>query len=446
MEREPKLVGLFGLFGIGNSGNDGSLESMVRFLRRAAPQEGLLCICGDPAVVEKAFGLDAVSIYNMPRRWIGGRAGVVLQKAAGRATLWLHAWRHLRRLKVLIVPGMGVLDDFAVSPLGWPHDILSWCVLGRLMGVKVIFVSIGAGPIRHPLSRWFMKAAARAAHYRSYRDTVSKAFMESIGFDARQDAIYPDIAFALPPPASTRPQGGESWPLTIGVGVMAYHGWHNDRTRGAAIYAAYLQKMTSFLVWLLDQGHGVRLLMGDDADRRAIDDLLRAIRSRRTDLAEDAIVFAPAYTLHDVMQQMADSDLVVATRYHNIVCALRMDKPTISIGYADKNDALLAQMGLSDFCQHIERLDVHLLEMQTTRLMSDRAAFERRIREMRTRFESKLREQEGLLTSLIFPSPDGRTLRRKRFGSGFFSAFTRRRTERGTFGSIVGDPLPPDRA
>ena len=293
------------------------------FCAEVAPQERLLCICGDPAVVAEAFGLDAVPIYSRPKAWIGGRAGVVLQRVAGRATLWLHAARQLRRLRVLIVPGMGVLDDFAVSPLGWPHDLLSWCVLGRLMGVKVIFVSIGAGPIRHPLSRWFMRSAARAAHYRSYRDTLSKAFMEGIGFNVRDDPIYPDIAFRLPAPRSTRQQN-EARPLTVGVGVMAYHGWRNDRTRGAAIYAAYLEKMTEFLTWLLDRGHGVRLLMGDEADRCAVDDLFRTVRSRRPDRAHGSMAFAPAHTLHDVMRQMGETDLVLATRYHNIVCSLRM--------------------------------------------------------------------------------------------------------------------------
>jgi polysaccharide pyruvyl transferase WcaK-like protein len=29
----------------------------------------------------------------------------------------------------------------------------------------------------------------------------------------------------------------------------------------------------------------------------------------------------------------------------------------ISIGYAQKNDMLLGEMGLSEFCQHIERLN-----------------------------------------------------------------------------------------
>jgi polysaccharide pyruvyl transferase WcaK-like protein len=300
------------------------------------------------------------------------------------------------------------LDDFAVSPLGWPHDLLSWCLLGRAMGVKVIFASVGAGPIRHPLSRWLMKSAARAAHYRSYRDTVSKAFMEGIGFDAHNDPIYPDIAFRLPAPGSTRGQAEEGRPPTIGVGVMAYHGWDNERTGGAGIYAAYLDKMTSFVLWLLDRGHVVRLLMGDEVDRRTVDDLFRAVRSRRPDRAEDSMLFAPAHTLHDVMQQMADTDLVVATRYHNVVCALRVGKPTISIGYAAKNDALLAEMGLGEYCQHIERLDVDLLQAQTMRMISDRPALEDQVGQAGARFESRLREQENLLASLIVS--DARTV------------------------------------
>jgi polysaccharide pyruvyl transferase WcaK-like protein len=400
MGTEPKLIGLFGLFGVGNIGNDGSLESMVGFLRRVAPEERLLCICGNPAVVESDFGLDAIPIYSRPRSPIGGRAGALLERAAGRATLWLYAARHLRRLKALIVPGMGVLDDFAVSPLGWPHDLLSWCLLARLMGVKVIFASIGAGPIRHPLSRWLMKSAARAAHYRSYRDTVSRAFMESIGFDVRSDPVCPDIAFRLPPPASIRPQE-EGRPLTVGVGVMAYHGWRNDSTRGAGIYAAYLEKMTAFVLWLLDRGHAVRVLMGDEADRRAVADLLQAVRRRRPDLTENRLLFAPAHTLCDVMRQMAETDIVVATRYHNVVCALRIGRPTISIGYAAKNDDLLAEAGLADYCQHVERLDVERLKAQALRMMGDRPAMEDRVRQAGRRFESSLREQEALLASLI---------------------------------------------
>jgi polysaccharide pyruvyl transferase WcaK-like protein len=398
---KAKRVGLFGLFGVGNFGNDGSLESALIFLRTAAPQERLLCICGDPTMVERAFELDAVEIYHRPRCFPDARAATLVRKAASKAILWIHVIRHLRQLKVLIVPGTGVLDDFGAWPLSWPYDLFSWFLLARLMGVKVVLASIGAGPIHHPVSRWLMKSAARAAHYRSYRDPVSKAFMESIGFDTRNDPIYPDIAFRLPAPASTRRHDGENRALTIGVGVMTYRGWRNDSIRGANVYAEYLERMTGFVVWLLDRGHPVRLLMGDEVDRRAVDDLVRAVRSRRPDRSEDSMVFAPAHTLRDVMRQMADTDLVVATRYHNVVCALRVGKPTISIGYAKKNDALLAEVGLADYCQHVERLDVELLKTQTMRLISDRLGAEAGIAQAVARFEGRLREQEDVLLSLI---------------------------------------------
>jgi polysaccharide pyruvyl transferase WcaK-like protein len=280
--------------------------------------------------------------------------------------------------------------------------VLSWCLLGRLMGVRIIFASVGAGPIRHPVSRWLMKAAARAAHYRSYRDAVSKEFMASIGFDARRDPIYPDIAFRLPAPAAPRPDASDDRQLTVGIGVMAYFGWRNDAGRGAAIYAAYLQKMTSYVIWLLDRGHRVRILMGDQADRRAVDDLFRAARASRPEAVDQLMVFTPALTLHDVMQQMADTDLVVATRYHNVICALRVGKPTISIGYSNKNDSLLAEMGLANYCQSIEQLDVARLQAQTLQLIADRPALEDQVGRTVARFERRLREQEDLLASLIF--------------------------------------------
>jgi polysaccharide pyruvyl transferase WcaK-like protein len=400
-ETERKLVGLFGAFGSGNFGNDGSLEAMLLLLRRIAPEVRLLCICSNPAAVEKAFGLDAIPIYYKPRRRAGGRAAGLIEKVLGRATLWFHAMRHLHRLRVLIIPGTGLLDDFAVSPIGWPYDLLSWFLLARLMGVKVVLTSIGAGPIRHPVSRWLMRSAARAAHYRSYRDMASKAFMESIGFDTRNDAVYPDIAFNLPAPRSARWRDAKDGRFTIGIGVMAYHGWRNDPARGAEIYAAYLHKITTFVLWLLQRGHVVRVLMGETSDRRAVDDLLRALRASNPNLGNGSVMFAPAQTLHDIMHQMADLDAVVATRYHNVVCALRMRKPTISIGYAPKNDALLAEMGLSAFCQHIEDFDVGRLEAQITRLMSHRAAYEGAIREASALLEGKLREQERRLALLL---------------------------------------------
>ena len=70
------------------------------------------------------------------------------------------------------------------------------------------------------------------------------------------------------------------------------------------------------------------------------------------------------------MQQLASVDTVVATRYHNVLCALKLAKPTLSIGYAPKFDALMAEMGLAEFCQSARSLDVDRLIKQFTELES----------------------------------------------------------------------------
>ena len=65
--------------------------------------------------------------------------------------------------------------------------------------------------------------------------------------------------------------------LTVGVGVMTYLGWQRGSPRGPAIYATYLEKITTFVLWLLDQGHRVRILMGDAADQDALADVLSKV-------------------------------------------------------------------------------------------------------------------------------------------------------------------------
>jgi polysaccharide pyruvyl transferase WcaK-like protein len=307
--------------------------------------------------------------------------------------------RHIRKLDVLIIPGTGILDDFSTGPKGIPYWIFRWCLLARILGTKVVLVSIGAGPIYHPLSRWLMKTAAEMAVYRSYRDGISREFMHGIGLDVSNDLVCPDIAFALPQPAPLREPSAEGEPITVGIGVMSYNGWRGDKARNEAVYHTYLHKLQRFVCWLLSEGHRVRILMGDGADQRTVEILYRMIATNHAGPSRPAVIAEPAHSLRDVMAQISETDLVVATRYHNVVCALKLGRPTLSIGYARKNDALLQEMGLSDFCQHIERLDVDLLIQQFRKLAAGRKAYEKRICETNAAFAESLQNQNALLLS-----------------------------------------------
>jgi polysaccharide pyruvyl transferase WcaK-like protein len=404
--RKPERIGLLGLFGSGNSGNDGSLEAMIAFLRRVRPDAELVCFCACSADARDRIAGDfeiAAVPFALPKP--ANPVLRVLDRLSLRAPRQLaslvRAVLQMRRVDLLIIPGTGILDDFQDGPLGMPLVLFGWCLAAKLRGVPIAFVSIGAGPIQHPISRWLMKSAIVLADYRSYRDTVSKAFMQSIGFDTRDDAVYPDIAFRLPAPAPARRRDGGDGRLVVGVGVMTYYGWRNKGARGAAIYATYRETITNFVLWLLDRGHLVRVLMGAEGDRRAVADLMTSVAVARPDLPQGGLFADPVASLHDLMRQIADTDVVVATRFHNIVCALKLGKPTVSLGYAEKNDVLMAEMGLARFCQHIERLKLDLLIEQFTALVADRVLYERTLRAVNLAYQERLDQQEALLAARL---------------------------------------------
>ena len=386
---------LFGLFGCGNFGNDGSLEAMIDFLRQARPKAKLSCVCADPDLIAREFAVEAYPIRGSRGR---GRSGwLAFMKIPARLFEAARAFRYIRGAELMIVPGTGILDDYGERFYGVPFDIFRWCLAARITGAKIAFVSIGAGPIRHGLSRLLMISAARLAHYRSYRDLLSKEFMESAGFDTRRDAIFPDIAFKLRKP--TTPIHRRNTRLTVGVGVMNYSGWYGFAAGGEGIFDCYIGKLADFVVHLLDSGHDVRLLTGEGSDCKAVAALLAKVGEARPDAGDGRIAAEPAHSLHDLMHQMSRSDVVVATRYHNLVCALKMGKPTISLGYSKKNDALMQQMGLSDYCQHVERFEVETLARQFSHLVALRKDHEREIRDKMRLFEEQLARQDAHLLS-----------------------------------------------
>jgi polysaccharide pyruvyl transferase WcaK-like protein len=384
-----RKIGIFGNFGGGNLGNEGTLEAMVAFLRRVAPDTELVCICADPTVVAQQHHIAAA-----PFRWPRKRQASFVARLRARLGDFTLTMSAVRGFDLLIVPGTGILDDFGEPAQGLPLTIFWVFLLARIRGMKICLVSIGAGPIRHSLSRWLMKRAAAMAHYRSYRDTVSKDFMRSLGLYVTQDEIYPDLAFNLPEPSGQPSEAATE--ATIGVGVMAYGGWGVDQGEAREIYETYIQKMTRFVLVLLDRGYRVRIFIGEDSDNRAVTDLTRSIAAAKS-FPSGRLHAKPASSLYDLMQQMLETDVVVATRFHNVVCALKVERPTVSLGYSKKNDALLAEMGLQKFCQHVETFDLDLLVQQVSELLAERSRYVDLIRRGNLSLRERLRRQDKTL-------------------------------------------------
>ena len=399
--RRPPRIAIFGLLGSGNLGNHGSLDAMLRFLRTSHPEAEISCVCSGPEELERQYGIPSTAFTWYQAHGPGrSRLTTILRKMFGKVADLVRMPRLFRRFDIVIVPGMGVLETtLELQPWGWPYALFLMSLSARLTGAKSAFVNVGANVARERSLRWLFTGAARLASYRSYRDDYSRDAMRQMGLDTSRDEVYPDLAFALPAPtpvSSGRPQ------RTVGLGVMAYHGTNADRARADEIYAAYTAKIVEFARWLVDAGYRIRLVIGDPSDQSVVEAVFDDLRRTRPDLVEERLIAEQAESLGELMEQLAGVDIVVASRYHNVLSALKLSKPTISISYGVKSDILMEGMRLAEFRQPIRDLDVDRLMDQLHALEARAGGLESAMREKNAEYGEQLERQFAVLSDRFF--------------------------------------------
>lgn len=396
--RTPVRVGVFGLLGSGNLGNDGSLEAVLGYLRAEHPEAVVDALCGGPEVVAARYGIPATRLH-----WYRGeyrtasRAGAIVGKGLGKLVDVVRTAAWVRRHDVVIVPGMGVLEaTLPLRPWGFPYSLFLLCATGRLFGTRVALVGVGAAPIGNRPTRALVRWSARLATYRSYRDVQSRDAIREMGVDTARDEVYPDLAFALPTPRGGAPSGP---PGPVCVGVMDFHGGNDDRARAEEIHRRYLDGTTRFVRALVEDGRPVRLLTGDECDAPVVAAILDAVDSPLVTAAEAA-------SLADLMKETAAADAVVATRYHNLICALKVGTPTLALSYAAKSDALMDRMGLSAYRHPAREVDADRLLEQFRALEKRSAELRRTLAERNMVAARQLKDQFTELTAALFPATD----------------------------------------
>lgn len=394
-------VGFFGNLGCGNIGNDTSMESVLRFLRTDHPEASIDAMCKGPETVSDRYCIPA-TMMNWYQRYETQARGpsAVLLKILGKGIDVYSIASWVRRHDVVIVPGMGTMEaSLPLPPWHLPYSFLLLCSSARVFGTKVAFVSVGAGSIKRRVTRWFLDASARLAAYRSYRDAPSREAMRRRGLDVSQDHVFPDLVFGLPAIPS-----GPGDPQIVGVGVMEFHGGNDDRGEAEAIRASYVGAMKSFVRWLIDNDRHVRLLIGqsDNSDQAVAEEIMADAHAYRPDIDPGHIMLAASTTFTELMEAMEPAATVVATRFHNVICALRLGKPVISLGYAPKFAALMEDMGLSEFCQSAKSVDVDKLIAQFNELERREADLRQKIKACNAELERGVASQFAELSAELF--------------------------------------------
>jgi polysaccharide pyruvyl transferase WcaK-like protein len=366
-ERKQKNIAIYGHFNSNNFGNEGTLQAILYHLRLFYPDAKVTCICTGPETIIATHQVETIPISEaffkswVPRNQLNRVLRRVCLGLPSELFRWVRGLMKLSRTDVLIVPGTGLLTDaYGLSNWG-PYSLLKWSLIAKACGCKLLFISVGAGPIYGTLGSWFVKIALSLADFRSYRDNATMKYLGSIGFHSDKDRVYPDLVFSLPGDVIPRQDTAKSRRRTVGLGVMKYAGKYSVAKPPDGIYFAYLENLAKVVMWLSSREYDVRLLSGDLEDTRTRQEFVALLRERFSVRDQSNIIDEPILSVDSLLSQIVATDIVVATRFHNVVLALLCGKPVISISFHHKCQSLMSAMGLAEYCLDINDLQADRL-------------------------------------------------------------------------------------
>jgi len=346
---------VFGFYGMGNLGNEACLEAYLRGLRSVLPQARPWCVGTGPERVTKQHGIPSRVLM------VGGPVHLPLgRRVLARILDVPRTWWLVGGADVAVVPGAGTLESSlgAANPLGLPYWMFVLAVACRLRRRPLLMVSFGAEAPRHWLTAFFFRRVMRATTYRSFRDERSAETVRTLTHGHVTGPVFPDLAFGLPLPADV----GGRVPGRVVVGVIKVGAPHDP-----SVAAAYESGLVKALALLAGAGDTVRLVIGDVADFPVAERVARAVRDA-SGVGAEQVAVARAEDQNALMAEMSAAEVVVATRYHNVIAALRVGTPVVSLGYADKHATLLERFGLLGYHQSMAEFDPELLLRQVSEL------------------------------------------------------------------------------
>lgn len=377
MEQAHKRIGLLHHTGGGNLGDDATMSVVVRNIRRRWPDAEIAALSMNPTDTICRHGIPSYPIRR--HTWDIGYGSAIKQATLGsqrRFRDWLKTTRNplvklpraifgelaflaasfriLKSFNLLVVSGGGQLTERS-GPWGFPYAIFTWILMARIAGIKCIFLNVGAGPLKHPLSKIFVTRALSCADYVSFRDQPSQVLAQNIGFKGNSivstDSVY-DLEVSSPNATTV----GEKLPI-VGIAPMSYPFCDPREHAGnhQEIYEDFLSKLAMFTSSLAGQSYSLELFGSDaGADPAAIEDFRTLLGNRHNVTTRP---YQPIESVGELLARMSAMDFVVTCRFHGVVFAQLLNKPVLAISHHPKVANLMHDLGLSQYCFDIRTFD-----------------------------------------------------------------------------------------
>jgi polysaccharide pyruvyl transferase WcaK-like protein len=411
--------------GGGNLGDDATLDAVAGNIKRRSPNTEIVAFSMNPDDTEKRHGIMSHPIrrkgwtigYKPPRTEATVKEtmkgltrkywGVFYLLKATNAVVRLPSEvfrelsflvlsrRNIKSFDLLIISGGGQLTG-KDGPWGFPYTIFKWVVLARSAGVRCMFLNVGAGPLTHPLSKFFVTRALRAADYVSFRDDKSRSLVYKTGFTG-ESRVCPDSAYGLEVATTNgSPLERRAQPI-VGFAPMPYpdfdpRGYSAEKSQ--IVYDEFIRKLAIFASWLAGQSYALSIFGTDfGVDPLAIEDLQMALLSHHGIPSSQYSVKHSVKSPHDLLANMSGMDYVVTCRFHGVVFAHLVNKPVLAIAHHSKVVDLMTDLELSSYCVDIRDFDLKLLAEKFASMVTNAEEIKSRMAASLTRNRQRLRSQ-----------------------------------------------------
>jgi polysaccharide pyruvyl transferase WcaK-like protein len=415
-------IGLLDHVGGGNLGDDATLDAVSGNIKRRWPSAEIVAFSMNPDDTEtrhgmishpirrngwsigyKPAGTEAAfkeTVKALTRRY---RAVFYLLKATSAVvrlpsevfrelSFLVSSRRNIKSFDLLIISGGGQLTE-KDGPWGFPYTIFKWVVLARSAGVRCMFLNVGAGPLTHPLSKFFVRRALLAANYVSLRDDKSRALVYEIGFTG-ESRVCPDCVYGLEVATTSGSLETPSQPI-VGFAPMPYpYPGGYVTAKDQIVYDEFVRKLASFASWLVGQSYALTMFGTDiGVDPLAIENLQMALLSRHGIPSSQYSVNHSVESAHDLLATMSGMDYVVTCRFHGVVFAHLLNKPVLAIAHHPKVMDLMTDLELSSYCVDIRDFDLKLLAERFASMVVNAEEIKNRMAASLTRNRQQLKGQ-----------------------------------------------------
>lgn len=252
----------------------------------------------------------------------------------------------LLKSKALVLTGGGYLGERGSRKLRWSlRNVVRHMPVpstARGLGIPIVCIGVGFGPLSHAVARWSFSALLRWCRVVAVRDIESFRFAVDYGVDANSLVVTADCALAIP--QSPRAERSSTVPV-LGIHVTRGLSQNHREAFVRAVEMLALRFPSLHVVLFSDQGGALHPSISDQG----------ALAEYSSRLSVPHVVEA-YQTPERLIQLLAGCDAVVTPKLHVGIVATALGRLVCSTPMHSKTVRFYRQIEASDRCIPSENL------------------------------------------------------------------------------------------